>query len=136
MAGYWILKTEPTTYSYADLESEGSTRWDGVRNNLALKHIRTMRLGDRAFIYHSGKEKALVGEARIITDPYVDPDAGDPKMYVVDIEAVGALPASVPLAAIKADGAFADLGLVRQGRLSVVPATKVQYDRLCRMARG
>jgi len=136
MAGYWILKTEPTTYAYADLEREGRTRWDGVRNNLALKHIRAMRGGDPVLIYHSGKDKALVGEAKVVGDPYVDPDAGDPRLHVVDLEAVGALPAPVPLAAVKADTAFADLALVRQGRLSVLPATKTQFERLRGMARG
>jgi predicted RNA-binding protein with PUA-like domain len=136
MAGYWILKTEPTTYSYTDLERDGSTRWDGVRNNLALKHIRTMRPGDQVLIYHSGKDKAVVGEARVTTEPYVDPEAGDPKAHVVDIEAKGPLAAPVPLAAIKADPAFAEMALVRQGRLSVVPATKTQFERLQRMARG
>jgi len=136
MAGYWILKTEPTTYAYADLEREGGTRWDGVRNNLALKHIRSMRPGDPVLIYHSGKDKAIVGEARVTTEPYVDPAAGDPKMHVVDIEAIGPVPNPVPLAAIKADPTFADLGLVRQGRLSVVPATATQFERLRRMTRG
>lgn len=136
MAGHWILKTEPTTYAYADLERDGRTRWDGVRNNLALKHIRAMRAGDRVLIYHSGKDKALVGEARVVGNPYVDPGADDSKLYVVDVEAVKALSAPVPLAAIKADAAFADLGLVRQGRLSVVPASKTQFERLRGMARG
>ena len=136
MAGYWILKTEPTTYAYTDLEREGTTRWDGVRNNLALKHIRAMCTGDGVLIYHSGKDKALVGEARVAGEPYVDPGADDPRMYAVDIAAVKGLPNPVPLAAIKADAAFADLGLVRQGRLSVVPASKTQFERLRGMARG
>ncbi len=130
MAQYWVLKTEPTTYSFADLEREGRTRWDGVRNRQALKHIGSMRPGDRVLIYHSGKDKAVVGEARVTTEPYDDPDAGEAGLVVVDIEAAGALPAPVPLSQIKADKYFADMALVRHGRLSVAPATKAQWQRL------
>jgi predicted RNA-binding protein with PUA-like domain len=75
MPSYWILKTEPTTYSYDDLAREKRTRWDGVKNNLALKHIRTMQAGDAVLIYHSGKEKALVGRATVTSKPYADPGA-------------------------------------------------------------
>jgi len=131
---YWILKTEPSSYSYAHLERDGATRWDGVRNPLALKHIRSMRRGDDVLIYHTGKEKALVGKARISTDPYPDPGADDPALVVVDLEASGPLRRSVPLALIKAEASFADLALVRMGRLSVVPATPSQWKRLLEMA--
>jgi predicted RNA-binding protein with PUA-like domain len=130
MADYWILKTEPSTYSYDDLDGEKETRWDGVRNNLALKHIRTMRKGDRLLIYHSGKEKAVVGEAEVVKGPYPDPAAGDEKIVVVDIRTRGSLPNPVELKAIKADKAFKDLALVRMPRLSVVPASKAQWERL------
>ena len=130
MAKYWVLKTEPTTYSFADLEREGRTRWDGVRNRQALKHIGNMRPGDQVLIYHSGKDKAVVGAARVTTEPYDDPEADEAGLVVVDIEAAGALPTPVPLAQIKAEEQFADMALVRQGRLSVVPATKAQWQRL------
>ncbi len=130
MANYWILKTEPSSYSYQQLERDGSTMWDGVRNNLALKHLRRMSPGDRAFIYHSGKEKAVIGEARITSEPYPDPGAGDARFVVVDIEAMGQLKTPVDLKTIKADSAFEDLPLVRMSRLSVSPATKRQWERI------
>ena len=134
MANYWILKTDADTYPYEQLERERRAVWDGVSNALALKHIRSMAKGDRAFIYHSGDEKALVGLARIVSDPYPDPKAGDPKLTVVDIEAGDRLPRPVTLAAVKADPAFADLGLVRMSRLSVIPVPAEQWSRLLGMA--
>ena len=134
MANYWILKTDADTYPFEQLERERRAVWDGVSNALALKHIRSMAKGDRAFIYHSGDEKALVGLARIVSDPYPDPKAGDPKLTVVDIEAGDRLPRPVTLAAVKADPAFADLGLVRMSRLSVIPVPAEQWSRLLGMA--
>jgi predicted RNA-binding protein with PUA-like domain len=133
MAQYWILKTEPTSYAYADLERDRATRWDGVTNRQALKHIRAMQKGDRVLIYHTGKEKAVVGEATVTTAPYDDPDAVDEGLAVVDIAPAGALPSPVPLSGIKADNHFADMALVRQGRLSVVPATRAQWERIRRL---
>ena len=134
MANYWILKTDADTYPFEQLVRERRAVWDGVSNALALKHIRIMAKGDRAFIYHSGDEKALVGLARIVSDPYPDPKAGDPKLTVVDIEAGDRLPRPVTLAAVKADPAFADLGLVRMSRLSVIPVPPEQWSRLLGMA--
>ena len=134
MANYWILKTDADTYPFEQLVRERRAVWDGVSNALALKHIRSMAKGDRAFIYHSGDEKALVGLARIVSDPYPDPKAGDPKLTVVDIEAGDRLPRPVTLAAVKADPAFADLGLVRMSRLSVIPVPAEQWSRLLGMA--
>jgi predicted RNA-binding protein with PUA-like domain len=136
MAQYWILKTEPSTYSFDDLLREGSTVWDGVKNALALKHIGKMKSGDRVLIYHSGKEKAAVGEARITSTAYPDPEAGDDKLLVMDIEAVAPLDAPVDLKTIKADGSFADLALVRMPRLSVVPSTKAQWERIRKLSRA
>ena len=133
MANYWILKTDADTYPFEQLERERRAVWDGVSNALALKHIRSMAKGDRAFIYHSGDEKALVGLARIVSDPYPDPKAGDPKLTVVDIEAGDRLPRPVTLAAVKADPAFADLGLVRMSRLSVIPVPPEHWSRLLGM---
>jgi predicted RNA-binding protein with PUA-like domain len=135
MPSYWILKTEPSTYSFDQLERAGSAVWDGVRNNLALKHIRAMRPGDEALIYHTGEEKAVVGIARVTGEPRPDPQAKDPRLTVVDPKAVGRLPHPVTLATIKADPAFADLALVRIGRLSVMPATAAQYRRLLKLGR-
>ncbi len=135
MPQYWILKTEPTDYSYHDLEADGRTAWDGVKNNLALKHLRTMKNGDRALIYHTGTVKALIGEAVIVSQPYADPGAADPRLVVVDIEPARRLGREVPLAEIKADPALAQLGLVRMGRLSVVPASSAQWKHLKGMGR-
>lgn len=133
MASYWILKTEPSTYSFDDLEREKAAVWDGVRNNLALKHLRQMQPGDEVLIYHTGDEKAAVGLARVASAPYPDPKAKDPKLVVVDIRAAGRLPQPVPLSVIKADRAFADFALVRMSRLSVVPATPAQWKRLLKL---
>ena len=134
MANYWIVKTEPSTYSYDDLERQKRTVWDGVKNNLALKHLRQMKPGDRVLVYHSGDEKAVVGVAEVASEAFPDPKQRDPKLAVVELKAAGRLPRAVPLAEIKKDRAFADLGLVRMGRLSVMPASAEQFQRLVKMA--
>ena len=131
---FWLLKTEPDNYSYADLERDGATIWDGVANNTALMHIRTMQPGDLALIYHTGDQRQAVGLAEITSGPYADPQAGDPKLVVVDLRPLRRLPQPVTLAAVKADPAFADFALVRQGRLSVVPVTTEQWGKLLSMA--
>jgi predicted RNA-binding protein with PUA-like domain len=133
MPNYWILKTEPSTYSFDQLEREKTAVWDGVKNNLALKHIREMIPGDRVLIYHTGDEKAVVGMAEVVSVPYPDPKKKDPKLVVVDLKAAGRLPQPVPLAAIKAESAFADLALVKMGRLSVAPATAAHWKRLLQL---
>jgi predicted RNA-binding protein with PUA-like domain len=134
VTNYWILKTDTDTYPFDQLVRERRAAWDGVTNALALKHIRSMAKGDQAFIYHSGDEKALVGLARVVSDPYPDPKAKDPKLAVVDIEAGDRLARPVTLAEIKADPTFADLGLVRMSRLSVIPVPAEQWKRLLTMA--
>lgn len=131
---YWLLKTEPDVYSYDDLAREGVTVWDGVANTVALKHMRGMAIGDQALIYHTGDERRAVGLAEVSSAPYPDPQQSKPKLVVVDVRAVGPLPASLSLAAIKADPFFADFALVRQGRLSVVPVSAEQWTRLLAMA--
>ena len=133
MPNYWIVKTEPSTYSFDQLERDGTTVWDGVRNNLALKHLREMKRGDRVLVYHSGEEKAVVGLAEVAAEAYPDPKQKDPKLVVVDLKAAGRLPRPVPLAEIKQEPAFADLALVRIGRLSVAPASAEQFRRLLKM---
>lgn len=134
MPNYWILKTDADTYAFDQLERDGRTVWDGVTNALALKHIRSMGPGDAVLIYHSNVGKEIVGLARIVSAPYPDPKRNDPKLVVVDLEADRRLPSSVPLAAIKADPAFSDLGLVRMSRLSVIPVPPEQWKRLLSMA--
>ena len=130
---YWIVKTEPSTYSYDDLASQKTAVWDGVKNNLALKYLRQMQPGDRVLVYHTGDEKAVIGVAHVTSQAYPDPKQKDPKLAVVDLKADGRLPRPVPLAEIKKDRAFADLGLVRMGRLSVMPASAEQFNRLLRL---
>jgi predicted RNA-binding protein with PUA-like domain len=120
----WLVKTEPGTYGYDDLEKEGGTRWDGVSNPVALKNLRAMKEGDRVVVYHTGGEKAAVGLAEVKRAAY--PDPSDPRLAVVDLVARGRLPRPVTLAEIKAMAAFEDSPLVRQGRLSVVPLTAEQ----------
>src|SRR6478672_1771256 len=110
---HWILKTEPSTYSFADLQKAGRAVWDGVANPVALKNLRDMAVGDEVLIYHTGDEKAAVGHARVVKAAYPDPKQDDPKLVVVDLEAGKPLTSPVTLAAIKADPAFADLALVR-----------------------
>ena len=126
----WLLKTEPNDYSYDQLEQEGRTRWDGVRNPAALKNIRSMKAGDRAFLYHTGKEKAVVGVVEIVTAAYPDPEKKEAKLVVVDIEARKRVGRPVTLAEIKALPAFEGSPLVRQGRLSVVPLTEKQWKTI------
>lgn len=136
MANYWILKTDADTYAFDQLARDRRTVWDGVANALALKHIRSMAKGDQLLIYHSGDDKALVGLARVVSDPYPDPKAKDPRLYVVDVEAGEPLARPVTLAEVKADPAFADLGLVRMSRLSVIPVPAEQWRRLLGMAKA
>lgn len=132
---YWLLKTEPDVYSYADLVRDQSTIWDGVNNNLALKHIRTMMPGDLALIYHTGDERQAVGIAEVTSQPYADPALADPKRAVVDIRAVHSLPHPVKLAQIKQDPAFAGFDLLRISRLSVVPVAPEHWQRILTLAK-
>ena len=132
--GMWLLKTEPTTYGYDDLEREGRTTWDGVSNPVALKNLRGMKEGDRAVIYHTGDERAAVGLAEVARAAYPDPKKGDPRLVVVDLVPRGRFRRPVTLDEIKALALFEDSPLVRQGRLSVVPLTPVQWKALT--ARG
>ncbi|HET7380333.1 MAG TPA: EVE domain-containing protein [Gaiellales bacterium] len=133
MPNYWIVKTEPSTYSFEELARQKTAVWDGVKNNLALKHLRSMKVGDQVLVYHTGDEKAVVGVAEVTRAAYPDPKQKDPKLVVVDLRAGTRLPRPVPLAEIKEDKAFADLALVRIGRLSVSPVAAGQYQRLVRM---
>ena len=133
MPNYWIVKTEPSTYSFDDLARQKTAVWDGVKNNLALKHLRQMKPGDRVLVYHTGDEKAVVGVAEVASQPYPDPKQKDPKLAVVDLKVGERLPRPVPLAEIKGDRAFADLALVRIGRLSVMPASADQFKRILKL---
>jgi predicted RNA-binding protein with PUA-like domain len=118
----YLLKSEPTVYSFADLQRDQATTWDGVSNPVALKHLRGMKPGERLVIYHTGDEKSAIGRATVVSV-----DAADPKVPQVEIKAGKPLAVPVTLAEIKANELFADSPLVRQGRLSVVPLTDAQY---------
>jgi predicted RNA-binding protein with PUA-like domain len=121
----YLLKTEPSEFSFADLQREKETIWDGVSNPVALKHLRAMESGDRLIIYETGDVKSAVGRAAVVSV-----DVSDAKNPTVKIKAEKVLPRAVSLAEIKSKKIFADSPLVRQGRLSVVPLTKEQYDFL------
>lgn len=127
---YWLLKTEPSDYSYDDLERDGSTVWDGVGNNLALKHMREVQKGDEAFIYHTGSERQIVGVAEIVSDPYPDPRAPDSKRVVFDIEPRRRLAKPVTLQQVKEDSSMRDFDLVRISRLSVMPVSSTRWRKL------
>jgi len=126
----FLLKTEPSTYSWADLVREKRTTWDGIRNAAALIAIRQMQAGDEAIIYHSGDERAIVGIAKIVKGAYQDPRHDDPKLAVVDVAPVKALKAPIPLAEIKAVKGLADFGLVRISRLSTMTVSDKHRELL------
>ena len=130
---YWLVKSEPDAFSWDQQVAHGTEPWTGVRNHMARNNLRAMRLGDRAFFYHSNIGREIVGIVEVAREAYPDPtaDAGD--WVCVDMRAVGPMPKPVTLAAIKADPAFADLALVRQSRLSVLPVGAEHWKRLCRM---
>ena len=121
----YLLKTEPSVYSFADLERDKQTIWDGVTNPTAVKHLREMKPGQRLIIYHTGDEKSSVGTATVVSV-----DDADAKTPLVKIKAGKAIAKPVTLAEVKANKLFADSPLVRQGRLSVVPLTAAQYKAL------
>jgi predicted RNA-binding protein with PUA-like domain len=128
---YWILKTEPSTYSFADLVKAGRTVWDGVTNPAAVKNIRAMAVGDEVMIYHTGGEKAAVGYAKVMKAPYPDPK--NPKVAVVGLAAGHPIRVPVTLAAVKADPQFAGFDLVRLPRLSVIPVPVTWWWKLVGM---
>jgi predicted RNA-binding protein with PUA-like domain len=134
MANYWLVKTEPSTYSYDDLERARTAVWDGVKNPVALRNLRAMHPGDQVLVYHTGDEKAVVGWATVVSAPYADPKKKDPKLIVIDLRAHRRLPQPVTLAQIKADTTLSELPIVRQGRLSVSPVTAPQWSTLLKLA--
>lgn len=130
----WLLKTEPDCYSWDDLVRDKKTVWDGVANALALKHIRTMKKGDAALIYHTGDERSALGVAEIVSDPYPDPSGGDDRLAVVDLKPKKKLRHAVTLSDIKADKTFAGWDLLRNSRLSVVPVPDALWKRIEELA--
>ena len=136
MATHWLFKTEPSVYSFQQLQKDKKTIWDGVANNLALKNLKDIKKGDLIFIYHTGDEKQAVGVARALGGAYPDPSKKDPKLLVVDIEAVKPLAKPVTLAAVKADKKLANFDLVRNSRLSIMKVTDEQWEIMEGMAKG
>ena len=131
---YWLLKTEPDCYAWDDLVRDKSTVWDGVSNALALKHIRCMKKGDLALVYHTGDQRRAVGVAEVRSNPYPDPKEGDERLAVVDLKPKKKLAQPVSLSDIKADKAFEGWEFLRIGRLSVVPVPPPMWDRILELS--
>jgi len=127
---YWLVKQEAELYSWSDFLKDGKTAWTGVRNFAARKNLRTMKVGDRVFFYHSGEEKSVVGLARVAREFYADPTADEGDWSAVDLAPEQTLVKPVPLAAVRADKILREMLLVRQTRLSVTPVTPEQFARL------
>ena len=131
---YWLFKTEPDDYSYADLTRDKRVVWEGVRNPTALGHLRGVAKGDTVAFYHTGKEKAVVGLAEVTRGAYPDPKLDDPKRVVVDLKPVRALKTPVPLADFRIDPVLKTTELVRISRLSVMPLSKEHFARVLERA--
>ena len=129
----WLMKSEPGTYSWQQLVSDGSTEWDGVRNAAARLHLKAMKRGDEAFFYHSGDERSVIGIMRIARE--AAPDPGDAAWVSVKVEPVRALSCPVSLKAIKAEPRLAKIELVRQSRLSVSPVRDEEWELIVEMGR-
>lgn len=134
MANRWLLKTDPEDYTYDDLERDGKAVWDGVANNLALQYLRQIRKGDLLVIYHTGNEKAVVGLAQAVSNPYTDPKEDDPRLVVIDVEVKRRAKRAVTLGEIKRTEEFAAFPLVRLPRLSVIPINEEEWKKLSEMA--
>lgn len=135
MPAKWLLKSDPGVYSFADLSRDGKTVWDGVSNNLALIHLRNMRRGDLALIYHTGAERAVVGVAEILSDAYPDPKKKNARLVVVDLTAKEKLRRSVSLEEIKKHAVLKNFDLVRLPRLSVMPVSENQWNAVLALAK-
>jgi predicted RNA-binding protein with PUA-like domain len=132
---HWLVKSDPDTYGWPELVKDGRTRWDGVRNAQARNNLQAMRAGDLALFYHSGDEKQIVGVAKVVKAAYPDPTSDDPRWVVVDLAAVAPLSQPVSLADVKRDAALAQIALVRQGRLSVMPASPREFARILALGK-
>jgi predicted RNA-binding protein with PUA-like domain len=131
---YWLVKSEPSSYSWARLVADGRTNWDGVRNAQALNNLRAMRPGDRAFFYHSNEGKDIVGVAEVVKEFYLDPKDKAGKLGMVDMAPVAPAARPVTLAEMKANPQLAGMALIRQSRLSVCPVTDHEWTVICEMA--
>lgn len=132
---YWLVKSEPVKYSWEKFMKDGHTFWDGVRNFQARNNLRAMQEGDPVLFYHSNEGKAVVGIAKVIKESYQDPTTTDPNWLVVDLAPVESLKKPVTLEQIKADPELQQVSLVRQGRLSVMPLTQVEFERIVSLGK-
>jgi predicted RNA-binding protein with PUA-like domain len=130
---HWLMKSEPSTYSWDNLVKDGRTNWNGVRNFTASGNLKAMKKGDRAFFYHSGEGPAIVGIAEIVREYYPDPSDETGRFGMVDVAAIEPVKKPVTLAAIKADPRFAEFALVRLSRLSVMPVSGEHWKLICKM---
>jgi len=134
MKSFWLVKQEPSSYSWSDFVDEGETSWTGVRNYAARNNLRKMRKGDEVLFYHSGEEKRVVGIAKVTRSAYQDPTAKEGDWSTVDIAAVKALPQAVTLREIKGNSRLKNIPLVRQSRLSVMPLTESDFCEILKMS--
>ena len=134
--GCWLVKSDPDTYGWKDLVRDGKTCWDGVRSFAARSHLRGMKPGDEVLFYHSGTERAVVGGARVASDPYPDPTAKEEDWTAVDIAPAWALRTPVGLPQIKSEASLKNIRLVKEGRLSVMPLEKVELEKIVGMGGG
>lgn len=133
MSNYWLVKSEPTVWSWDQQVKKGTTHWDGVRNHQAAANLRAMKKGDRAFFYHSNEGKAIVGIVEIARTAYPDPSDEAGKFIMVDVKAVKPLKNPVTLAQVKADKILKDMALVKLSRLSVQPVTAAEWTHVCKL---
>ena len=132
---YWLMKSEPSVYSWDQLLKEGHTAWNGVRNHQAAINLKTMKKGDHAFFYHSGENREIVGIMEITKEAYPDPTDEAGRFVMVDVKPLKPVKSPVTLASVKAEPKLAAFKLVRQGRLSVVPVTAEEWRLLCKMGQ-
>jgi len=133
VTAYWLVKSEPDSFSWDQQVANGIEPWTGVRNHTAKNSLKSMKRGDRAFFYHSNVGKEIVGVVEVVREAYPDPTANSGDWVCVDMKAVAPMPRPVSLVEIKADPAFADIPLVRYSRLSVMPISGPHWNRICRM---
>ena len=134
--GYWLVKSEPYTYSWQQLLKDGRTCWDGVRNYQARNNLQAMKKGDAVLFYHSNKGLAVVGIARVVREAYPDPTTADPRWVAVEVEPVETLKKPVSLSDIKKEKRLQNIALIKQGRLSVTPLTREEFEVIVAKGRG
>jgi len=130
---YWLMKSEPSVYSWADLVKEKKTAWSGVRNYEARNNMQAMKKGDQVFFYHSNEGKEIVGIMEVVREAYPDPEDATGKFVMVDVKPLKPLKSPVTLAALKADKRFAELGLIRKGRISVTSVNAAHWAAICKL---